>query len=196
MDNRFYLLKIYLSEINPQIWRRFVVPATISLDRLHDVIQIVMGWTDSHLHQFSIGNKRYTEDPEFKEEGLECGKYRLGDLIKKKGREFEYLYDFGDSWRHCLVLEDSRYDASDLNYDMECLEGERACPPEDVGGVPGYHQFCKILNNPNHKEYEETRQWIGGHYDPEKFDIEEINWELAKYLRWSRDRYMRWGNLY
>ena len=109
MTERFYLMKIQLLDIEPVIWRRFVVPANITLDRLHDVIQIVMGWTDSHLHEFTIGNKRYTEYPESKEDGLVCGRYRLGDLIKQKGRTFSYLYDFGDSWEHELALEESRY---------------------------------------------------------------------------------------
>ena len=85
-----YLLKIRLLDIEPEIWRRFVVPASITMDRLHDVIQIVMGWTDSHLHEFTIGKKRFPEYPESKEEGLECGRYRLGDLIKLKGRTFGY----------------------------------------------------------------------------------------------------------
>ena len=97
MNERFYQLKIQLLDIEPAIWRRFVVPANITLDRLHDVIQVVMGWTDSHLHEFTIGNKRYTEYPESKEDGLVCGRYRLGDLIKQKGRIFHYLYDFNNN---------------------------------------------------------------------------------------------------
>lgn len=113
----------------------FVVPASITLDRLHDVIQIVMGWTGSHLHEFTIGKNRYTEYPESEEDGLVCGKYRLGDLIKQNGRIFTYLYDFGDSWEHELVLEESGYFNPELRTELACLEGERACPPEDVGGV-------------------------------------------------------------
>ena len=80
MKERFYLLKIQLLDIEPTIWRRFVVPAGITLDRLHDVIQIVMGWTDSHLHEFTIGNKRYTEYPESKEDGLECGEITVLEI--------------------------------------------------------------------------------------------------------------------
>ena len=98
MPPRTYLLSLKLLHIHPEICRRFVVPARITLDRLHDVIQIVMGWTDSHLHEFTIGRKRYTEYPESREDGLECGRYRLVDLIKRKGRAFSDLYDFGDSW--------------------------------------------------------------------------------------------------
>ena len=108
MNQRFYLLKIQLLDIEPAIWRRFVVPASITLDRLHDVIQIVMGWTDSHLHEFTIGKKRYTEYPESKEDGMVCGSYRIGNLLKQKGRTFHYLYDFGDSWELIKYLRWSR----------------------------------------------------------------------------------------
>lgn len=195
MSERFYLLKIQLLDIEPVIWRRFVVPASITLDRLHDVIQIVMGWTDSHLHEFTIGNKRYTEYPESKEDGLVCGKYRLGDLIKQKGRTFRYLYDFGDGWEHELVLEESRYFNPELRTKPACLEGERACPPEDVGGVPGYFEFLNALKDPNHEEHERYTQWSGGNFDSERFDLESINWELMKYLRWSRDRYQNRGGI-
>lgn len=193
MNERLYLLKIQLLDIEPAILRRFVVPASITLDRLHDVIQIVMGWTDSHLHEFTIGDKRYTEYPESKEEGLACGRYRLGDLIKQKGRTFHYLYDFGDGWEHELVLEESRYSHPELRTELACLDGQRSCPPEDVGGVPGYFEFLNALKDPNHEEHESYTEWSGGNFDSERFDPESINWELMKYLRWSRDRYLRWG---
>jgi hypothetical protein len=195
MNKRYYLLKIQLLDIEPTIWRRFVVPANITLDRLHDVIQIVMGWTDSHLHEFSIGKKLYTEYPESKEDGLICGKYRLGDLIKQKGRTFRYLYDFGDSWEHELVLEESRYFNPKLEMELVCLEGERACPPEDIGGVPGYIEFCKALKDSNHEEHESYMEWYGEDFDSEQFDSDSVNWELMKYLRWSRDRYQNWGSV-
>lgn len=195
MNERFYLLKIHLVDIEPVIWRRFVAPASITLDRLHDVIQIVMGWTDSHLHEFTIGKKRYTEYPQSKEDGLVCGKYRLGDLIKQNGRTFSYLYDFGDSWQHALILEESRYFNPELRMELACLEGERSCPPEDVGGVPGYFEFCEALKNPNHEEHERYMEWSGGDFDREQFDSDSVNWELMKYLRWSRDRYQNWGEI-
>lgn len=193
MGDRVYLLKIELIDIEPVIWRRFVVPASITLDRLHDTIQIVMGWSDSHLHEFTIGNKRYTECPEFKEDGLPSGRYRLGNLIKQKGRKFHYQYDFGDGWDHELVLEENQYINTELEMELLCLEGGRACPPEDVGGVPGYFEFCKALEDPVHEEHESLMEWIGGDYDSEDFDADYVNWELMKYLRWSRDRYQSWG---
>ena len=192
MNERLYLLKIRLLEIEPEIWRRLVVPAGITLDRLHDVIQIVMGWTDSHLHEFTIGKKRYTEYPESKEDGLECGQYRLVDLIRQKGRTFRYLYDFGDRWEHEIIVEDSRYFNPETIDPVECLDGARACPLEDVGGVPGYYEFCKALKDPDHEEHESYMQWCDGEYDSEKFTTDEVNWELMKYLRWSRDRFRPW----
>jgi hypothetical protein len=192
MNERLYLLKIRLLEIEPEIWRRFVVPSDITLDRLHDVIQIVMGWTDSHLHEFTIGKKRYTEYPESKEDGLECGRYYLGDLIKQNGRTFGYLYDFGDSWEHEVILEDSRYFNPELRSTIECLDGARACPPEDVGSVPGYYEFCKALKDQYHAEHESHLELYGGEYDSEKFNSGEVNLELMKYLRWSRERLRSW----
>jgi hypothetical protein len=192
MNERFYLLKIELLYIEPAIWRRFVVPANITLDRLHDVIQIVMGWTNSHLYQFTIGNKRYTEYRESKEDGLVCSRYRLGGLIKQKGRKLRYLYDFGDGWEHELVLEENRYVNPELKTEPACLEGERACPPEDVGGVPGYFRFCNALKDPRHEDHENYMEWSGGNYDSERFDSESINLELMKYLHESGDRYQNW----
>lgn len=193
MIERSYQLRIQLLEIEPPIWRRFVVPADITLDRLHDVIQIVMGWTDTHLHEFIIGKKRYSEYTELKEDGLECGRYVFGNLVRRKGRTVRYRYDFGDGWEHELVLENNWYDNPKLRIEVACLAGERACPPEDVGGADGYYEFCKALKDPSHEEHETCMTWSGGDYDSERFDVDAVNWELMKYLRWSRDRYREWG---
>ncbi len=192
MSEQFFLLRIGLLNIKPEIWRRFVVPADISLDRLHDVIQIVMGWRDSHLHEFTIKNQGYTEYPEEEADGLPCGDYRLKDLINRRGQTFGYLYDFGDSWDHELKIEKTRYPAQDMHFGIECLDGARACPQEDVGGIGGYCEFCEALKDPEHEEHESYMRWCGGNYDSEKFDIDAVNWELTKYQRWSRDRNLLW----
>lgn len=193
MAGEFYLLKIELKNIEPVIWRRFVVPASISLDRLHDVIQIVMGWKDSHLHEFSIGKKRFTEFPESKQDGSGCGRYRLCDLIKRKGRTFQYLYDFGDSWEHEITLERNEYIMLESHAPVVCLDGARACPPEDVGGEPGYFEFCAAIADPTDEDHNLLLEWVGGKYDSESFDLHAVNWELINFLRWSRDRYLSWG---
>ncbi|AWK40709.1 plasmid pRiA4b ORF-3 family protein [Photorhabdus laumondii subsp. laumondii] len=197
MNEKFYQLKITLTDSKPAIWRRFVVPASISFDRLHDVIQIVMGWQDSHLHEFRIGKLRLTEMPESPSDSKEEDLYRLIDLIKQKGRSFTYLYDFGDGWEHEIILENSQYPANDLPLPFYCLDGARACPFEDTGGIDGYENLIAILNDPDHEEYTEMRQWISElleldedeDFDFEQFPINNINAFLALYYRWSRDRY-------
>ncbi|MBI6549390.1 plasmid pRiA4b ORF-3 family protein [Xenorhabdus lircayensis] len=195
---KFYLLKITLIETNPSIWRRFVVPSNISLDRLHDVIQVVMGWDDSHLHVFAFSAKRFTEMPEEPEDGQEEGKVKLDSLIKRKGGKFNYLYDFGDSWEHEVILENSNYSPEELPMPIFCLEGQRACPPEDCGGIYGYMDLLQILKDPTHEDYQQMFKWVNGEseispdntFSPEKFNVEEVNNLLASYYRWSRDRYL------
>jgi len=191
MYARTYLLKVCLKDIEPSIWRRFIVPWHISLERLHDVIQIVMGWEDYHLHEFTIGKKKYTEFPESKEDGLECGRYRLGDLIRQNGRTFGYVYDFGDYWEHELVLENSRYFDPDQQFEIVCLEGARSCPPEDVGSVDGYAEYLEAIQDPSNEQHEDMLRWRGP-FDPEAFDIHAVNLMLLQYMRWSRDRILPW----
>ncbi len=147
---------------------------------------------DSHLHEFTIGKKRYTEYPEYKDDGLECGKYRLGNLIKQKNRTFVYLYDFGDGWEHDLILEENSFINLQQHSEIVCVDGDRACPPEDVGGVTGYFDFCTAISDPEHEEHEGYFEWIGKKFDIETFNIDNVNLELLKYQRWSRDRYQNW----
>ncbi len=197
MKKKYYEIKIELMEVEPAVWRRFVVPAEISLDRLHDVIQIVMGWQDEHLHEFNFGKHRYVEiiDDEFddKETFLE-GTVRLNKHFKKKGDSCIYVYDFGDSWSHRLTLENSDFKRSEDDFEMWCLEGDRACPPEDVGGPPGYEEFCKIIKSPKNKEHASTVAWSNGlqptgkKFDPAWFDGDMVNVTLYWYARWSRPR--------
>jgi hypothetical protein len=198
MNDRLYLLTIELIDIEPKIWRQFVVPGSITLDRLHDVIQIVMGWKDYHLHDFVIGKKRYTENPETKDDGAAEGLFRLVDLVKLKGRTLRYLYDFGDGWEHEITVEDSRYWNPQLQAPVTCLDGVRACPPEDIGGVPGYYDFCQAVLDPGHEDHEHLTEWYAGFpwyngaFNSEAYDKEKVNAELLKYLRWTRDRYLSW----
>lgn len=200
MAQRLYLLRIALQDIEPEIWRRFVVPADITLDRLHDVIQTVMGWGESHLHEFIIGKTHYTEIPESEEDGLPEGKYRLNDLVKDKGQVFTYVYDFGDDWRHDITLEDNRYANDELLSHVECIDGERACPPEDIGGVAGYEELCSELDeltpdddveDDDDGDYDDD--WDDEEFDSEEFDMESVNHELLIYQRWARDRYLPWS---
>ena len=193
MANKIYALRIELKEIKPVIWRRFIVPSDIILDRLHDIIQIVMGFNDSHLHEFNIGGIKYTEepDPEYMEEDdeiLEEGLFALNKLVKLKDTEFEYLYDFGDNWSHSVILERTNYKLKQYETPVMCMAGKRACPPDDVGGVGGYENFCSIMTDKSHPEYKEYKTWFGSAYDPEFLDIDFINNQLLRYMRWNRER--------
>ena len=184
-----YVIKITLTGNKPPIWRRFCVPGEITLDRLHDVIQIVMGWQESHLHCFKIGGQGYTEAPEdVSVDGREEGNFRLCDVVPRVRTEFSYEYDFGDGWRHALIVNTIDAVPAGHRACLGCLDGKRSCPPEDVGGIDGYDEFLAALDDQKHPEHETYREWCGGHFDPSAFDVNEVNLELAKYARWSRPR--------
>lgn len=195
--NNQYQLKVTLKHITPAIWRRFVVPGDITLDRLHDVLQIVMGWEDCHLHDFRFKKQMYTESPESPKDEDEAG-VRLNALLNKKGNKLTYLYDFGDDWEHEIVLEDKNYFSDEMHGLFECLEGEMVCPMEDCGGPIGYMRLLEIINDPqnNEEDFEVLVDFIGvPDADPKEmlehvctFDIDEVNSGLALYSRWARDR--------
>ena len=186
-----YVLEIVLTGSKPRIWRRFCVPGEITLDRLHDVIQIVMGWQEMHYHCFQIDGQRYTEAPEDPEnEGSEEADFRLCDLVAKPKAKFGYEYDFGDSWHHTLTVESINSVPNDHHPIVSCMDGKRSCPPEDVGGIDGYSEFLAALKDRDHPEHESYREWCGGEFNASGLDLDAINLELAKYARWSRPRSM------
>jgi hypothetical protein len=177
-----YRLRVELLEIKPLIWRRLLVPADIKLPKLHQCLQLAMGWTNSHLHQFRVGDIHYgVPDPEWPELQMRDERQvRLCDLVGEVQREIAYEYDFGDGWEHRIVLEQTEPANEFMSYPL-CTAGERACPPEDVGGVPGYEEFLKIIGNPKHKEYGQSLLWAGGGaFDPEGFDLNAVNRALRR----------------
>jgi Plasmid pRiA4b ORF-3-like protein len=170
-----YQFKITLSDTKPPIWRRIQVE-DCTLDKLHEHIQTAMGWTNSHLHQFNFDELRYADprlmEDDFEEMGFEDStETKLSDLIPEgcKPFGFEYEYDFGDSWHHKIAFEGCPTPEKGVKYPV-CLEGERACPPEDVGGVGGYYEFLEALADPNHEEHNTFVQWIGGSFNAKAFD--------------------------
>lgn len=201
MTNVMYRLKISLCGITPEIWRIVEVPADISLDRLHDVIQISLGWNDSHLHTFKTGKDKYSEYIEPENGEKDESFVRLNDIVKRKGKIIEYLYDFGDHWEHEIKFIDKiKLDDMQMSmglFEVKCLDGANECPPDDVGSVPGYENFIEIMNNPEDPEYEETLEWYQSQtgketFAQDHFDIEKINRQLINYWRWSRDRNTDW----
>ena len=181
---KIYQLKVSLTGSKPPIWRRILVQDSVSLDRFHDILQIVMGWENAHLHQF-IANRQFygVVDPEFDfPEMHDERKFRLRDLLRKDKESIVYEYDFGDSWRHEITLEKI------IPYDPSisvpaCVEAEGACPPEDIGGIWGYYSFLEAINDPSHPEHDEFKEWMGGDFDPSEYDLEGVNEVLEEYFR-------------
>ena len=174
-----YQLKITLVEIAPPVWRRILVRGDLSLERLHDVFQCVMGWQDAHLHEWTVGGRRYgqpePDEPEYEVD--EEAKLTLREAAPIEGARFEYVYDLGDSWTHEVTVEKIELPDPELRA-AECLIGERACPPEDCGGPPGYEEFLEAIRDPRHPEHKDQLAWVGGRFDPEAFDLAAVNRRL------------------
>ncbi len=179
-SNQIYQIKVTLDDTHPPIWRRILVPGNTTLLKLHDILQIVMGWEDYHLHMFTIERSIYGDpaDDEYGDLGtIDEARFKLNQVIYREGQRFSYEYDFGDSWDHTLLVEKILPPQEGVRYPI-CLKGKRACPPEDVGGVRGYENFLEAIRSPDHNEHEEYLIWIGGEFDREDFDLEEVNSRL------------------
>ncbi len=187
VKERIYQLKITLRDITPAIWRRIQV-RDCTLDKLHERIQLAMGWTNSHLHHFRISDRLYG-DPWLMDENFVEMNYKnsreatLRKILPKSGQRFhfEYQYDFGDSWWHDVLFEGCLRAEPGQRYPL-CVEGERACPPEDVGGVPGYREFLETLADPGNEQFDQFADWIGGTFAPGKFDSEQATKRMRRGL--------------
>ena len=173
-SKRIFQIKVTLRDTRPPIWRRLLVRDTVPLGQFHDLLQVVMGWTDSHAHQFMKGAEYYgpkeLEMPEVRDES----RVRLKEVLQKPKDRLLYEYDFGDGWLHDVVLE--RVDESEPKGKYPwVLAGKRACPPEDCGGIPGYYELLQVLKNPRHPNRKETLEWLGEPFDPGDFDAYERN---------------------
>jgi hypothetical protein len=173
-----YQIKVTLKGSKPPIWRRIQVPGDIRLDKLHRVLQVVMGWDDYHLHQFIVGGEYYGEPhPDYEMWGPEMRdetRVSLRQIAPQEKSRFVYEYDFGDGWEHVLLVEKILPPEPGVDY-PRCIKGKRACPPEDVGGIWGYYDFLETIANPDDPEHDDLLDWIGGEFDPEHFDLDEVN---------------------
>jgi hypothetical protein len=147
----------------------------ISLRFLHYVIQNAMGWDDSHLHQYFVGQERIgIPDPEFGNDVADESKFTLASVAPKKGSKFRYEYDFGDGWLHEVKIEEIEQAVAE-HIRPVCTDGERNCPPEDVGGIPGYEALVAAMANPRHRSHRRFIEWLDGPFDPEFFNLEDTN---------------------
>src|SRR5437867_3770994 len=141
-------LRVTLRDVHPPVWRRIQVRSDITLAQLHRVLQEVMGWEDSHLHEFAAGGRCYgvPDTEEFGDKPESEARVRLGQVARRRGARLLYLYDFGDSWEHDIVVEDILPTDAAAHYPV-CLEGRRATPPEDCGGLGGYEEFLAAIGD-------------------------------------------------
>jgi hypothetical protein len=182
-------LKVRLRDVEPPVMRRVQIPGDYSLHRVHDVIQAVMGWYDMHLHEFKVGGKTYGQ-PDIEGE-LSFGvriyddrNIKLGKLIERGVREFTYTYDLGDDWQHDVEVVRTLAPEQGVDYPV-LVEWSGACPPEDVGGPPGYEEFLKAISDPEHEEHDDVVAWSGGDFDPQFLDLEAVDAMLGR-IRASR----------
>jgi len=177
-------LKITLDGTNPPIWRRILVNKQTTFFELHHIIQIVMGWENCHLYEFNLKKKRIGETG-IKFDGfnstslLNANEVRLEDLITGTKDKFTYLYDFGDSWSHAIVVEKILPIENQVMY-PKCIGGELNCPPEDCGGIYGFYDLLEIIGDKKHPERKEMIEWLGSKYDPKYFNEVEINKRFKK----------------
>jgi hypothetical protein len=188
-----FQLKIMLEGSKPPIWRRVLVPAALKLPDLHGVIQVAMGWQDIHLYHFVVGTRPaglrfYGDSHRLDIDLIEAAEGRFIDdlhvpvdhLLVNEKDWIRYEYDFGDGWIHRLTLEKILVQPLREARLPRCIAGRRACPPEDIGGVPRYEHALAVLADSSHPEHQELHEWLGGPFDSERFDREVVSGELLE----------------
>lgn len=179
-------LKVTLRGVRPPIWRRLEISTDTTLLEFHHILQAAMGWTDSHLHQFEQNGVCYgAPDRDFGQPMVSERRTRVGDLLPTAKARLTYEYDFGDGWEHEVFVEALLEAQPDARY-PRVTGGKRSCPPEDVGGAPGYDAFLEALADPTHDEHASMLEWIGGPFEAERFDVISANDRLPKRRRLSR----------
>lgn len=179
-SDEIYQIEVTLPGSDPPISRLLLVRADTTLGELHSVLQPGMGWENCHMHYFRAGAQRhgahgFDGDPETKDEN----KVRVSDLLRRIGAKAVYTYDFGDDWRHAIVLKKRLAADPKMNHPV-CIGGRGACPPEDCGGIWGYYDMLDAIQDPEHERHDEFREWLGEEFDPDAFSIDEVNRRLAR----------------
>ncbi len=170
-----FQIKVKLLHSSPPIWRRIQVTSDTTLSELHYVIQVAMGWEDCHLHQFFVmGNTSSIPDPAGGTDFEDEGSVRLAKILRRRKSKMMYEYDFGDGWVHEIVLEDILPAEPGADYPV-VVTGRRACPPEDCGGIWGYYRVLDAIEDPDHADHEEMKEWFEESFGPAEFYPEVAN---------------------
>jgi hypothetical protein len=173
-----YQLKITLRDTRPAIWRRVLVPGNLNLERLHRVIQDAMGWYDRHLHAFDVGGVEFgPPDTDGWGREIKSEKQHTLERLVGEGDKFDYVYDFGDDWRHQILVEMVTTESTA----PRCVGGARACPPEDCGGIWGYSDVVAAFLDEKHPRHAEIAEWVPVDWSPERFDLELADKLVAKH---------------
>lgn len=176
-EKRIWRMKVTLGEVRPTVWRRIEVAGSVTLERLSHSLLDAMGWAGGHLHEFRVGDRAWgVPDPEWDDDRdvIDERRARLSQLAPDVGATFKYAYDFGDGWMHTVKVEAILPRAEGVLY-PRCTAGARRCPPEDVGGPWGYQEFLEAMADPTNDHHEELSDWYGGPFDPQAFDLEDVN---------------------
>ena len=176
-NNAIAVLRIELEGIEPLIWRRVAIHTSMNLKAVHDVVQAVMGWLDCHLWEFEANERKYSllipDDPEWNERITDAATAMLSSLVADGVKDMTYVYDMGDDWQHRIVIEKLTPAAPGETYPM-FLGGERRCPPEDCGGVPGFYEFLDNIASKQSQKRKAALDWYGRAYDPDDIDEKQI----------------------
>ncbi len=184
LADRIARLKITLDHSKPVIMRRIEIRLTSTLYTLHEAIQAVMLFENRHLFQFDVGPRGHEThygmpDPDGFIEVINAKHATLDQLIEAKIKNFTYTYDFGDDWRHTILIETVAPTDPEFTY-PRFIEGAHRAPPEDVGGEPGFEHFLAVMANPKHPERTDLKRWYGSVFDPNNINEKLINTRIAK----------------
>jgi hypothetical protein len=175
-------VRIQLNEVDPVVWRRLLVPGSVKLAKLGQMLLAAMGWNGSHLHAFRVGDTSYgmqdDDDDDFPDDEIDEQSVTVLQALRDL-QTFTFDYDFGDGWEHDVVIEELIHSDTGLKFAV-CLDGERACPPDGVGGPGGYVAFLAAIADPDHEEHADFLEWVGGSFDPAGFDVANANALLQK----------------
>ena len=183
------ILRIELEDIDPLIWRRVAVRTSMNLKSVHGVIQAAMGWLDSHLWEFTANERKYgmlvPNDADWNERIKNAAGAKLSALLTVGVREIGYIYDMGDNWQHRIIVEKLKAAEPGALY-PQFLGGERRCPPEDCGGIPGYYEFLNNIASKQNKKRKAALDWYGAPYDPDEIGEQQIVATLKRIANTSR----------